>query len=63
MEDSSFPDTVDHLSHDRAVRKGFPEIIFSQIGMGIQVKDPEIGLTHNVGGSGQVSFIHIFRRQ
>ncbi len=27
-----------------------------------QVKDPEIGLTHNVGGSGQVSFIHIFRR-
>jgi acetyl-CoA C-acetyltransferase len=28
-----------------------------------QVKNAEIGLTHNVGGSGQVSFIHIFRRQ
>lgn len=28
-----------------------------------QVKDAEIGLTHNVGGSGQVSLIHIFRRQ
>jgi acetyl-CoA acetyltransferase len=28
-----------------------------------QVKNAEIGLTHNVGGSGQVSFIHIFRRE
>jgi len=28
-----------------------------------QVKNPEIGLTHNVGGSGQVSLIHIFRRE
>jgi acetyl-CoA C-acetyltransferase len=28
-----------------------------------QVKDPEIGLTHNVGGSGQVVAIHIFRRE
>jgi len=28
-----------------------------------QVKDAEIGLTHNVGGSGQVSFVHIFRRE
>ncbi len=27
-----------------------------------QVKDAEIGLTHNVGGSGQVALIHIFRR-
>ncbi len=28
-----------------------------------QVKEPEIGLTHNVGGSGQVALIHIFRRE
>lgn len=28
-----------------------------------QVKNPEIGLTHNVGGSGQVALIHIFRRE
>jgi acetyl-CoA C-acetyltransferase len=27
-----------------------------------QVKNPEIGLTHNVGGSGQIALIHIFRR-
>lgn len=27
-----------------------------------QVKNPEIGLTHNVGGTGQVSAVHIFRR-
>jgi acetyl-CoA acetyltransferase len=28
-----------------------------------QVKDPEIGLTHNVGGTGQVVAVHIFRRE
>ncbi len=28
-----------------------------------QVKDPEIGLTHNVGGSGQIALVHIFRRE
>jgi len=28
-----------------------------------QVKAAEIGLTHNVGGSGQISLVHIFRRQ
>jgi len=28
-----------------------------------QVKDPEIGLTHNVGGSGQVVAVHIFRME
>jgi len=28
-----------------------------------QVKDAEIGLTHNVGGSGQVALVHIFRRE
>jgi acetyl-CoA C-acetyltransferase len=28
-----------------------------------QVKNPEIGLTHNVGGSGQIALIHIFRRE
>jgi acetyl-CoA C-acetyltransferase len=28
-----------------------------------QVKDPEMGLTHNVGGTGQVAAIHIFRRE
>jgi len=28
-----------------------------------QVKSPEIGLTHNVGGTGQVVAIHIFRRE
>ncbi len=28
-----------------------------------QVKDAEIGLTHNVGGSGQVAGVHIFRRE
>ena len=28
-----------------------------------QVKDPEIGLTHNVGGTGQVAAVHIFRRE
>jgi acetyl-CoA C-acetyltransferase len=27
-----------------------------------QVKDAEIGLTHNVGGSGQVAAVHIYRR-
>ncbi len=27
-----------------------------------QVKNAEIGLTHNVGGSGQVVAVHIFRR-
>jgi acetyl-CoA C-acetyltransferase len=27
-----------------------------------QVKDAEIGLTHNVGGTGQVAAVHIFRR-
>jgi acetyl-CoA C-acetyltransferase len=28
-----------------------------------QVRDAEIGLTHNVGGTGQVVAIHIFRRE
>jgi acetyl-CoA C-acetyltransferase len=28
-----------------------------------QVKDPEIGLSHNVGGTGQVVAVHIFRRE
>jgi acetyl-CoA C-acetyltransferase len=28
-----------------------------------QVKNPEIGLTHNVGGSGQIALVHIFRRE
>lgn len=28
-----------------------------------QVKDPEIGLAHNVGGTGQVVAVHIFRRE
>ena len=28
-----------------------------------QVKGAEIGLTHNVGGSGQVVGVHIFRRE
>ena len=28
-----------------------------------QVKNPEIGLAHNVGGSGQVVTVHIFRRE
>jgi acetyl-CoA C-acetyltransferase len=28
-----------------------------------QVKNVEIGLTHNVGGTGQVVAIHIFRRE
>ena len=28
-----------------------------------QVKNPEIGLSHNVGGTGQVVAIHIFRRE
>jgi acetyl-CoA C-acetyltransferase len=28
-----------------------------------QVKNPEIGLAHNVGGSGQVVAVHIFRRE
>lgn len=28
-----------------------------------QVKDPEVGLTHNVGGSGQIALVHIFRRE
>jgi acetyl-CoA C-acetyltransferase len=28
-----------------------------------QVKNPEIGLAHNVGGSGQVAAVHIFRRE
>lgn len=28
-----------------------------------QVKNPEIGLTHNVGGTGQVAAVHIFRRE
>ncbi|NWF92385.1 MAG: thiolase domain-containing protein [Syntrophaceae bacterium] len=28
-----------------------------------QVKDAEIGLTHNVGGTGQVAAVHIFRRE
>ncbi len=28
-----------------------------------QVKDAEIGLTHNVGGTGQVVAVHIFRRE
>jgi acetyl-CoA C-acetyltransferase len=27
-----------------------------------QVKNAEIGLTHNVGGSGQVAAVHIYRR-
>jgi acetyl-CoA C-acetyltransferase len=27
-----------------------------------QVKDAKIGLTHNVGGSGSTSTVHIFRR-
>ena len=27
-----------------------------------QVKDAEIGLTHNVGGSGATSVVHIYRR-
>jgi acetyl-CoA acetyltransferase len=27
-----------------------------------QVRDAEIGLTHNVGGTGQVAAVHIFRR-
>ena len=30
---------------------------------GRQVKDPEIGLSHNVGGSGQHVAVHIFRRE
>ena len=28
-----------------------------------QVKNPEIGLTHNVGGSGQIALVHILRRE
>ena len=28
-----------------------------------QVKNPEMGLTHNVGGTGQVVAIHLFRRE
>jgi acetyl-CoA acetyltransferase len=28
-----------------------------------QVKNAEVGLTHNVGGTGQVAAIHIFRRE
>lgn len=28
-----------------------------------QVKDPEIGLTHNDGGTGQIVSVHIFRRE
>jgi acetyl-CoA C-acetyltransferase len=28
-----------------------------------QAKNPEIGLTHNVGGSGQVVAVHLFRRE
>jgi acetyl-CoA C-acetyltransferase len=28
-----------------------------------QVKDPEVGLTHNVGGSGQIVAVQIFRRE
>jgi len=28
-----------------------------------QVKNAQIGLTHNVGGSGQISLVHIFRRE
>jgi len=27
-----------------------------------QVKDAEIGLTHNVGGSGATATVHIYRR-
>lgn len=27
-----------------------------------QVKDAEIGLTHNVGGSGATAVVHIYRR-
>jgi acetyl-CoA acetyltransferase len=27
-----------------------------------QVRNAEIGLTHNVGGSGQIVAVHIFRR-
>ncbi|MEM3072655.1 MAG: thiolase domain-containing protein, partial [Candidatus Bathyarchaeia archaeon] len=28
-----------------------------------QVKDAEVALTHNVGGSGATSVVHIFRRR
>ncbi len=28
-----------------------------------QVKNAEVGLAHNVGGSGQVVTVHIFRRE
>lgn len=28
-----------------------------------QVKGPEIGLTHNIGGTGQIVAVHIFRRE
>jgi len=27
-----------------------------------QVPDAEVGLTHNVGGIGQYTFVHVFKR-
>jgi hypothetical protein len=31
------------------VRKGFPEIVFPEIGMGIQVKEPKVGVDFTHG--------------